>query len=172
MALTNAQLLVIKADILANPDLNANADDADGNNAIAALYNQAAASDYWVWRTDVTRAEILHTTSVDATTFKFAGASGAGYITRDQGERDAFTLLFTDGTVDARRANIRQAFTDIFSGVNGLANRAHCAAIARRKGSRIEKLLSTGAGTTLNPGIMAFEGPITRTDIENARAAT
>lgn len=171
MSLTHDQLLTIKANIAANPDLNAHPDDPDGNNAIAALYNLPAVPDYWVWRTNVSRGEILHTTSVDGTTFKFAGGAGGGYITRDQGERDAFGLLFADGAVDARQLNVRQAFTDIFSGANGLANRTHCATIARRKASRVEKLLSTGAGTTAAPGIMGVEGPITRTDIEDARQA-
>ena len=59
MALTTQQLTALKADILADPTLSAYPMDSDGAFAIAAAYSQPAAPGFYVWKTNVTNAEIL-----------------------------------------------------------------------------------------------------------------
>ena len=99
------------------------------------------------------------------TTFNW---TGAGFITRAQGERDAWRELFdVDGWVNPSLTNVRQAFADIFSGgtAPAPANRTHLLAVARRKASRIEKLYATGTGSTGSPGTLVFEGTVTPSEI-------
>ena len=169
--LTSVQLLTLKTDILADPVLNAQPQTSDGAFAIAAAYNLAAVPDFWVFRTKVTKDEIVGSASVDGTTFAW---TGAGYITRNQGERDAFNAIFnSQGAVNASLANVRQAFIDIFSGgtAPAPANRTHLAAMARRKATRGEKLFATGTGSTAAPGTMVVEGQITVQDVQDARSS-
>lgn len=168
MALTTAQKAAVKADIIANGDLNSQPNNTDGAFAIAALYNLPAAADFWVWRTSIDKKELTNATSQDGTTFNW---TGNGFITRSVGEQTAWRELFNSTyTVDASLPNVRQAFSDIFSGAgNAAANRTHLLATARRKTSRIEKLLATGTGTTGSPGVMGFEGQISYQEIDEAR---
>jgi hypothetical protein len=167
--MTTTQLQTLKADIAASADLNTIPIGEDGSTAIAALYNLPAAVDFWVWRATVAKAEFVNGLGPDGTVFNW---TGTGFITRTVGERDAWRELFSsNGTVNPSLTNVRQAFNDIFSGATAPApaNRLHLLAVARRKASRIEKLLATGTGTTAAPGLMGFEGPVTAFDIEQAR---
>ena len=170
MFLTAAQLAVLKVDIIADPVLNAKPQTADGAFDIAIAYNLVAVPDFWVWRTSVTKDELVGTTSVDGTVFNW---TGTGFITRAQGERDAWRELFSgEGSVNPSLPQVRQAFLDIFSGgtAPAPANRTHLATVARRKASRVEKLFATGIGSTGSPGLMAFEGLLGYQDVLNARA--
>lgn len=163
--LSTAQQAVVKADILADPTLNSQPNNSDGAFAIADAYNVAAVIDFWVWRTSVTEAECVGTNSVDGTTW-----SWTSYIGRSQGERDGWREMFADtGRINPAQANIRQGLADIFSGAGGAAQRTHLLAIARRKASRIERLLATGTGSTAAPATMGFEGPVIYQDILTAR---
>ena len=169
MPLTAAQKVTLKADILADPTLSAFPNNDDGAFAIADAYNALASPDYWVWRTSVPKNEFTQNAGPDGTTFTW---TGNGFITRSQGERDAWRELFNaSGAVNASLANVRQAFQDIFSGAQAEAvnNRAHIAAVARRKASRVEKLFATGTGSTGSPALMGFEGTITFQDVSSAR---
>jgi hypothetical protein len=169
MPLTSGQLTTLKADIQADGTLNSFPNNPDGNTAIATAYNLASSPDFWVWRTRVTRSEYVNEASVDATTFNW---TGTGFITRSQGERDAFRELFNHtGSVNPSLPNVRQAFTDIFSGgtAPAPANRTHMATVSRRKATRGEKLFSTGTGSTAVPAVMAFEGALTFEDVAAAR---
>ena len=170
MALTTQQLATIKADILADPVLSAQPANTDGDFEIARLYDLPASPDFWVYKTRLSKHEVTSEASVDGTTFAW---TGTGFITRSQGERDAWRELWNSTlTVDPSQANVRQAFADIFSGATAPApaNRTHLSACARRKASRIEKLLASGTGTTGSPATMGFEGPISYRDIQLARA--
>lgn len=167
--LTPAQLTTLKNAISADPVLNAFPTNADGSSAIAAAMNLAASPDFWVWRKSVTKDELVGSTSVDGTAFSW---TGAGYITRSQGERDAFNAIFNSaGAVDPSNPSVRQAFADIFSGntAPAPANRTHLLTVARRKATRIEKLFAVGTGSTASPGVMAVEGPLAFQDVEAAR---
>lgn len=169
--LTPTQLTTLKNDILADSNFNGISSDSDGNAAIAAFYNLNAAPDFWVWRSKVARDEIVGSASVDGTNFSW---TGTGFITRTQGERDAFNQLFDgEGFCDPSQANVRQAFLDIFSGgtAPAPANRTHIATIARRKATRAEKLFATGTGSTGSPGQLVFEGALNLDDVDRARSS-
>lgn len=155
--LTPAQLIAIKNDIIANSDLNIFPNNDDGNSAIAALYNLLANPTFRVWRTNVSTAEVKK------------AISWSEFIGRSQGERDAFALMVANHIVNAADANVRQGFSDIFSGPSGVTSRGNLTAISKRDATRIEKLLSTGTGSDASPATMGFEGSISYQDIGNAR---
>ena len=137
LAENNAEIVELKA-----------ARDTDG---IATWYNQSTNPAFYVWRKTLSRHEILTGISDEGTTF--AWAAGA-YITRSQGERDAFREMFNStGNVDPSLASIKAAFNDIFSGAGGAGNRAHILAMSRRVVSRGERIFSTGTGTKADPGV-------------------
>lgn len=167
MSLTPEQKSDLKAAILAEADLTfAALRQANNEQGMADWYNAAASPAYYIKRKVLSRHEILTGTSDDNTTF--AWAAGA-YITRSQGERDAFREMFNDtGTVDPWLPTILAAFNDIFSGAGGAGNRAHIVAMSRRAANRVEKLFATGAGTKAAPSTAAFEGSLTAQDISDA----
>jgi len=168
MALNSSQLTALKNDILSDPVKNAFPNNDDGNEAIAAIYNSAAAPDYWVWRTKVSRVEYMQSTSQSGTVFNF---TGNGFIGRSNGELEAWNQLFdSNGMGNPSLGNVRQAIGDIFSGVgNAAANIQHLLAVSRTKATQGQKLYASGAGTTSSPSTMGYEPSITRTDVSNAR---
>lgn len=202
MPLTAAQLATLKAAIAANSAtipagqpwsgafagqaVNSLPNDPDANAAVAGWYNLTASPDYWVWRTRVAKDEYANSTSSGGTTFAW---TGAGFITRAQGERDAWREMFNGAGVGANAVNpslpnVRQAFADIFSGATAPApaNRTHLGTVSRRRATNGEKifvLAATGVGNdgvagnrgqTTNPDAMAFEGFVTPSDVQAARA--
>ena len=168
MSLTSTQLTTLKNDINADPVLAAYPNNSDGNFAISQAYTLTASPDFWVWKTYVTKADLVNSTGPDGTTFTWVGN---GFITRSAGEQSAWRELF-NGTnaVNAAQANVRQAFADIFSGTgNAALNRTHLLAVGRRKASRVEKLFAAGTGSTASPAVMGFEGTLSYQDVEAAR---
>ena len=167
--LNPSQLAALKADILADPILNAQPNNSDGAFAIKEMYNATAVPDFWAWKTRLSKSEIVEQTSQDGTVFNW---TGVGFIGRSQGERDAWRELFEGGTCSPSLINTRQAFADIFSGATppAPANRAHLLAVARRKVTRVEKLFATGAGTTVSPSTMVFEGNLDYPTVQKARS--
>jgi hypothetical protein len=166
-ALTPAQLTALKNDILADPELAAHPNTADGAFAIAEAYSAVAAPDFWVWRSSVSQAEIVGvaTPAPDNTSW-----SWTTYIARSQGERDGWREMFADtGTINPSRPNVRQGLQDIFSGGTGAGQRTHLLAAARRKANRVEKLFATGTGSTASPATMGFEGALSYQDVLSAR---
>jgi hypothetical protein len=162
--ITPSQKVILKAAILA--DSGANAFYVVGDQGgLAAYLNALFAPAFWVWRTSITKADLTNSVSVDGTTFTWVGN---GFITRSAGEQAAWRELFSvdDGSVNASLANVRQAFSDIFSGTgNAAANRTHLLASARRPATWAEKVLATGTGTTASPAVMGFEGAVTTQDL-------
>ena len=170
---TPAQQAIVKADILANSDLNSKPNTCDGGYAIALLYNVAAVPDYWVWRTSVSKEECVSVPSTDAdgVTVRNFIWTGNGFITRSVGEQTAWSDLFSgsDGA-NASRPNTRQGFADVFTGTGNAANnRTHLLNVFRRKATRLEKLLATGTGTPAAPALMTWEGAVTFSDVCLAR---
>ena len=163
--LNNAQKVIVKANISASSDMNAQPNDDIGSQQIGFLYNAIASPDFWVWKTSVTEAEIVGALSQDSTLF-----SWSAFISRSQGERDGWMRLFRSGIVNASLPNVQAAINDIFSGAGSpaVAQRTHIFSVFRRKATRLEKLLSTGIGSTAAPAIMGYEG---MTDIEEINGA-
>lgn len=166
--MTPAQLLTLRTAIDNTPAWAATPNNGDGHVDLAALLNAPATPAYYVKRSTLTRHEIVTGTSDDNTTFSWAAG---GYITRAQGERDAFREMFNStGTVNPWLPSILAAFADIFSGAGGLGNRNHITAMSRRLGSEVEKVMKTaGAGTKADPATMGFESPVTPSLIQQAR---
>ena len=170
--LKTTQLQAIKTAIDADPVLSAKPMNGDGDFDIATALNLVRTPDFWVWRTQVSKDELTNSVSQDGTTFAW---TGAGFITRSVGERDAWRELFDRlGNVNPSLANVRQAFTDIFSGATAPApaNRTHLATVSRRRATLVEHVLrtNTAAGTTAAPDTMGAEGPITPYEVQAARA--
>ena len=168
MALTPAQLAVLKADIASYQLLNPLPMTNAAADQITGLYNADVSPDYWVWKPVLTEHEITDLVSVDGTTW-----SWTTYIARSQGERDAWVRMF-NGTfsINPSLLQVRNAVADIFSGAGGAAQRAHLLSMSRRKASRAEKLFATGSGTTANPSTMGFAGKLTQDDVTTAREMT
>jgi hypothetical protein len=162
--LTLAQCAVLSTDILTTNQSEFAQAVTDGNHpAIAAAYNANAAPDYWVWKTSLTKKEIVETTTEDATSFSYTI-----HIGRSQGERDTWTTVIPD-PMNPSLLNLRQGFADIYSGAGGTAQRAHLLAIARKRATRAQKLLLTPAGgspgSTGNPQTLVYAGAVDNFDI-------
>ena len=173
--MTNAQLIALKAHIAANINLvngvpiDTLPNNPDANLAIAAWYNGNATPDFWSWKTAVSKADAVQSAGPEGTTFAWVGN---GFITRSAGEQAAWRELFEGGTCNPSLTNVRQAFSDIFSGTgNAASNRTHLLAVARRKSSNVEKLFAVGTGSTASPAVMGFEGAISGNDVTQAREA-
>lgn len=166
MVLSSAQLATLKTDILADGALAAIPRTSDGYALIAAAYSAVATPDFWVWRTNVTRADIYHTTSVDATTWNWST-----YKAQSVPEQNAWVQIFMGDLVSFALANVRAGVAAIFTGSQAQTDqRTHCLAIGRRKATRGEKLFATGTGSTAVPAVMATggEGSITPQNVEAA----
>lgn len=166
MTITNAQLVALKADILADQVLAALPHNAQSADDIANTYAIDAVPDFWVYRTRVTEDEIFEVTTPapDNTVWDWTL-----YINRSQGERDGWGRMFgRRGYVNFALPNVRKGLADIFSQASGAAQRTHLLVMGRRKATRIEKILSTGpvgAGSTTTPATMGFEGHLTYNDV-------
>ena len=169
MALTLAQLATLKAAILADQALvpMTSGPTTDFNGLVTAM-NVDASPDFWVLKTSLSRHEIITQSGPDGTLFVWGGSTG-GYINRSQGERDAFREMFNStGAVDPSQPNIQAAFADIFSGsgAGAQANRAHIAAMSRRRANRVERVFATGVGSAASPGKLVVEGGISLGDVQ------
>lgn len=157
MALTTAQNALIKSAILADPQMSTAIAGDDGAYFIASLFNLKATPDFIVWRTDIPTQDIKK------------AVVWTEYIGRSPGEQGAFTLMISNGILDAAQINVRQGIADIFSGPSGAGSRGALLQIAKRPALRVEKLLATGTGTDAVPATMGFEGFIAYRDVETAR---
>lgn len=146
MQLTTPQLATLKAWIIAN-------NNSVFDQSAVTLLNAVASPDFWVWRTSVSKHELVTKPSIDATNFTWAGN---GFITRSAGEQACWAELFNSTlTTNPSLPNVRQAFSDIFSGTgNAAANRTHLLTVARRKATVAEKMFATGTGSTASPATM------------------
>lgn len=157
--MTTAQKTLVLNYVQADPVLsliNPLTQEGYGVTLLGLLLSAYPVVDFYVWKTMLPRHDILTATSLEGTTFTWTGGA---YITRSQGERDAFREMFNStGAVNPTVPNIRAAFDDIFSGAAGLVNRTHINAISKRKALLIEKILATGTGTLASPASMTYEG--------------
>lgn len=170
--LTPSQLLALKNLILGDPTLNSNPNNSDGNSVIVQLLSNDASPSYWVWRTNVTRAEIYHETSPDGTTWNWDT-----YKAQNVTEQNAWVQMFMSDEVNFAKPNLRAGVASIFSGNAAQNNqRAHCLAVGRRVANRAEKLFAVATvggvgtrGSTANPDTMTVEGILSVDDVQAAR---
>jgi len=175
--LTPAQLATLKADIVANSGLPTSGTNRN-DQAIADLYNLPASPDYYVWKSKVSRDDMIYGTGDGGTVFD---TSGTGFVTRTVQELMLFESLFNKvtGLTNPMNAQIRASFGVAMSGgtAPAPANRTHMQAVARRKVSRVERLFvdtttqTCTGGTAASPNgpcLMTFEGPISQSQIAAA----
>jgi hypothetical protein len=164
MALTAQQQTTLKAHIDASGDLNIFPNTSDGAFAIAALLNQPADPDFWVWRTSVTEAEIMQ--------------NGFDWVRVDNlsvGKARIMDWMFrSTGTINPSRANIRAGIIECWKGTQAdLAVQAAIFGRCQRLATRFEKLFASGAGTSVvngvGPATMAVEGSVSYQDVQDAR---
>lgn len=161
--LTPEQKATLKADILNTPELNAFPNNTDGAFAIAALYNQPASPAWVVWRTAVTRREILQ--------------NGFDWTRLDNlsvGKARVWSDIFVDGLINPSKPNVRAGIESVWVGTAAdLAVRAAVYVHCKTNATRIQKLFSTGTGSGATPATMG-EGiseayQITYNDVDDAR---
>lgn len=159
-SLTPAQKVTLKAHILANQDIAPLYN--DGNlSGLADALNAKAAPDFWVWRTNVTRAELYHGTSPDGSTWNWNT-----YKAQSVTEQGAWVQMFMGDQANFALPNLRAGVAAIFTGsAQQNAQRDHCLSMGRRLASRIEKLLATGTGSAVSPATMTFEGVLFYTEL-------
>lgn len=152
--MTPAQTASLKAALLADPALQQwIADYRD--DLIRDYYNAAAVPPYTVWRTNVTRKEILQ--------------NGFDWTRLDNlsvGKARVWSEIFVDGALNPSKLNVRAGIDSVWVGTaQDLAVRAAVYVHCKRAANRVERLFATGAGTDVSPGSMAFEGEITTSTV-------
>lgn len=189
MALTLTQLQAIKADIAANPDLAAVPAGLDGCYEIARLYNLPPAVAMSVWRTDTPVSAIF-----DAITWANYTPNDAADGTQLYQNRcylvaikqmNLQTMLTHTPINTANpltRGGLRDALIQLPTGLAGVITSAGGASgvtvlnACLRNASRIEKALATSLQASDTTGtvaarVMGFEGRVSFSDIEQARAS-
>jgi hypothetical protein len=175
MDLSQSQLQTIKGWVVSN---NSSLFDTSSVNAL----NTNSVPDYWCWRTSVEKKEVVQNASASGTSFIW---NGNGFIGRSVGELECWNQLFNSTlTCNPSLPNVRQAFSDIFSGTgNAALNRTHLMIVSRRKATVAERLLAVSGqglgndggtrGTPTNPdnfGVGA-EGLVTIQNVINSESA-
>lgn len=121
--------------------------------ALRGWFNTAGS--YVVWRTNVTRDEVMRNAAFDW--------SRVDNLTA--GKARIWDWMFAAGTINAAQANIRAGIDATWVGTAAdLAVRAAVYAVVKRNALRVEQALATGTGTTATPGTMSAEGPLSETD--------
>lgn len=161
--LDKQQLQIMAADIAKNPDMNTQKDSADGDLAIAALYNQPAAPDFFVWKTSVAVGLLMQGnfdwTRVEALTV---------------GKARIWEFMTAAQTVNPSQKQVRAGFEETFTEVEDAPCRQAIYDGASRLATRGEKLYAVGTGAAPDnhgsgPGELVVEGIITTTNVSNAR---
>lgn len=159
MSLTPAQLITLKASILAETDAAFVAlRQANNEDGMAAWYN--AAGTFVVWKASV---------SITDTGKAFNGTEWAGMTSANHTRLQTVAQYLQ--SYNPGLADIRTMFNDIWSGAGGTNTRAALLALWKRFALRGERVYSTGTGTDATPGLLVFEGLISAQNISDALRA-
>lgn len=134
-SLSTQQKNTLKAAILAEPAL-ASALAVRDDQTITAYCNTAASPVQKAWREAVPAKDVFDATAV------------VEYIARSTAERQGYDLMLTMAPVDATRAKIRNAVTDIFSGGVNSTSRAAVLTAMTENASWCEVKLGGANATT------------------------
>lgn len=152
---TTAQKQALKAAINADSTLATQAAASDFESVANAL-NLPSSPAFIVWRTSVTRKEILRDPAYDWTRVDNLSV----------GKARIWDSMFIDGPIDASQANIRAGVAAVWVGTSAdLAVQAAVLQKCKRTAFRVEKVLATGTGSDATPGLLTFEGSVTVFDI-------
>ena len=160
MSLTTQQQATLKAYVEADPVLSTYPHNTDGAYEIARLLQANASPEFIVWRTSVTKDEIMQ--------------NGFDWVRVDNlsvGKARIWDWLFDNqGNVfNPSKVNVRAGVDECWKGTAAdlLVRDAvyvHC----KRAANVLEKLFATGTGTTASPATMAVEGTIGYNELANA----
>lgn len=166
MALTQAQLVILKAAIVADPVLDAYPNNSDGAFAIAAILNQEVVPNFYVWRSQL---------SLDTIT-----QNGFDWVEVDNltaSKARIWEWLFENDTrsINPSKANVRAGIAECWKGTAGknavrLSVFQHCQKLA----TRFEKIFATGLGTVtdgdgVGPATTSVTGSVSYAEVEAAR---
>ncbi len=159
-ALTNAQLLVLKAAIAAEttPAFVAFRQAGD-KGSMAAWYNGSHPT-FIVWKGSVTIRE---------TGQAFNGSEWAGMTSANHTRLQTVAQYLM--TYSPAVPGTRAMFDDIWSGAGGTSTRAALLVLWKRPARQVEKLYASGTGSDASPATLVFEGAITSSDINDALEA-
>lgn len=158
--LTTAQLQALKAAILADQTLASLASQG-AIGALKAALNEEASPAYVVWRTSVDIDEIMRN-----------GLDWARVDNLSTGKARIWEWMVRLGNINPSKANIRAGIDATWVGTAAdLAVRGTVYTHCKRNATRAEKLFASGAGTTVSPSVMTFEGQVSDVDIESALGA-
>lgn len=157
--MTPQQLATLKAAILADPQLAAQPMTSGGALVIAEAMNLQATPAFVVWRSSVTRAEILQ--------------NGFDWTRLDNlsvGKARVWSDIFVDGTINPSKSNVRTGIESVWVGTaQDLAVRAAVYIHCKRNATRAEKLFASGTGSDAAPATMGYEGAVPSDDVQQAR---
>lgn len=155
--LTPAQYQTLKADILADPTLAAQA--VAGNyDSIAQAYNAAPATACTVWKTQVLTDDIMRN-----------GMDWTRVDNLSVGKARIWDWMTRLGAMDCSKANIRAGIDATWVGTAAdLAVRATVYSHCKRSTTRAEKLFSSGACSDASPSVLSFEGALAWPDVRSA----
>lgn len=154
--LTTQQTATLKAALLADPALAQYITDYR-DDLIRDYYNAPADPAFTVWRTSVTQDEIM-----------LNGFDWARVDNLSVGKARVWEWLFDNGgkAINPSKTNVRTGIDQTWVGTAAdLAVRAAVYTHCKRACNRVERLFATGTGTASVPGLMAFEGEITTSDV-------
>jgi len=174
--LSPEQSATLKADILANPAV-ASFVSSGADSLIADWYNQATSPAYVVWNkyTDVNAildainwANLTPATSTSDTTTVYSNKA-----LLCQGKQfNLQTIVSGRQSIDATKSNVRSGLQDALTnvpskadGTNQSAGWVNVQTAMQRTANNLEKVFSTGTGTTASPGITTVEGTIDYNEI-------
>ena len=158
--LTEAQAILVKAEIDADPVLSAFPLTSDGAFAIKEALNLQDVPDFTVWKPLVSIADVGST---------FDAAELANRTTGDNTKLSTFANWLDE--VTPSRPDHREFFDDIFSASGGENTRAALLSLWKRLALRVERVLATGTGSDASPATMDREGTISYQDVIQARAS-
>jgi hypothetical protein len=150
MVLSTSQLIILKNWIIAN------------NNSIfdqiaADLLNALSIPDFIVWKTSVTRKEILENV------FDWTRLDNLSV-----GKARIWSDIFVDNNINPSKENVRLGINAVWVGTSAdLAVREGVYVHCKRKATVAERLLAVGTGTDASPATLNFEGNLTVDDIIN-----
>lgn len=186
MMLNSQYYSTVRADILANSDMNTIPLGGDGDFAIAALYNAQATPAFSVWRTDASVKAIADAIDWSKYTPTDAADNTVTFSNRllliQTKQMNLQTMLTGRDYLDCSLANIRAGLRDAViqlpSGAGGAlvtsggASGATVLNVCARNATRIEKLLAAATQTTgtVTASILTHQGAVTPDDIARVRA--
>jgi len=153
----STQKLTLKNFIEADSVLNLIPHTQDGAYAISEALQVVASPDFIVWRTNVSKDEIMQNgfdwTQVDNTTV---------------GKARIWEWMFDNGAnaIDPSKDNIRTGINEAWKGSQSMLDvRAAIYVHCKRKANILEKLFATGTGSDASPATMVIEGSISYLDV-------